>query len=121
MAAKGVSVKTSGLSGVYYDESSVKKVGRRADRHFYYRFKHKQKTYKGYAGWESDGITPQIAEERKAEHKKSLNSTSVVYPRHITFKELGDLFFANKKELGSIKTMPLRRRSPSTHRVNLSI
>ncbi len=103
MAAKGISVKTSGLSGIYYDESSVKKFGRRADRHFYYRFKHKQKTYKEYVGWESEGMSAQITEERKAEHKKNLNSTSVIFPRHITFKEISDLYFANKKDLDSIK------------------
>jgi len=103
MAKKGVSVKSSGISGVYYDESSVKRFKRRADRHFYYRFKHKQTTYKEYVGWESDGMTAQITEERKAEHKKSLSNTSVVYPRNITFKEIGDLFFVYKKDLDSIK------------------
>ena len=103
MAKKGISVKTSGISGIYYDESSTKKFGRKPDRHFYYRFKHKQKSYKEYVGWESDGITAQIADERKAEHKKSLSNTSVVYPRNITFKEIGDLFFEHKKDLDSIK------------------
>ena len=102
MAKKGVCVKTSGISGVYYDESSVKKFGRRADRHFYYRFKHKQSTYKEYVGWESDGVTAQDADEKKAEHKKSMNSTSIVYPRNITFKEIGDFFFVQKKDLESI-------------------
>ena len=103
MAKKGVNVKISGITGVYYDESSVRKYGNRADRHYYYRFKHKGQTQKEYVGWESDGITAQITEERKAEHKKSLNSTSVVYPRNITFKEIGDLFFSHKKDLDSIK------------------
>ncbi len=103
MAKKGVRVKTSGISGIYYDESSVRKFGSRADRHFYYRFKHKQKTYKEYVGWEDDGITAEIANEEKADHKKSLNHTSVVYPRNITFKEIGDFFFVQKKDLDSIQ------------------
>ena len=109
MARKGVCVKTSGISGVYYDGSSVKKIGRKSDRDFYYRFKHKQKTYKEYVGWESEGVTAQLAEEKKlstrkkAEHKKSLNSTSTVYPRNITFKEIGDFFFVQKKDLESIQ------------------
>ena len=99
MANKGVRVKTSGISGVYYDESSVRKFGRRADRHFYYRFKHKQKTYKEYVGWEDDGVTAEIANEKKADHKKSLNNTSVVYPKYY-FQRDRRLFLCSEKRLG---------------------
>lgn len=117
MAKKGVRVEKSGLSGIYYDESSVKKFRGKPDRHYYYRFKHKQVAYKEYVGWASDGVTAEYADEKKAEHKKSLNRTSVVYPRNITFKEIGDLFFLHKKDLDSIKPEEYRykRLKPLYH------
>jgi len=103
MAKKGINVKKSGLSGIYYDESSVQKYRRKPDRHFYYRFKHKQRSFKEYTGWASDGMTAEIAQEKKEEHKKSLNRSSIIYPRNITFREIGELFFQEKKDMESIK------------------
>ncbi len=87
MAKKGINVKKSGLSGIYYDESSVQKYRRKPDRHFYYRFKHKQRSFKEYTGWASDGMTAEITQEKKEEHKKSLNRSSIIYPRNIIFRE----------------------------------
>lgn len=103
MAKKGINVKKSGLSGIYYDESSVQKYRRKPDRHFYYRFKHKQRSFKEYTGWASDGMTAEITQEKKEEHKKSLNRSSIIYPRNITFREIGELFFQEKKDMESIK------------------
>ena len=103
MTNKGVNIKKSGLSGIYYDESSVQKHGRKPDRHFYYRFKYKQQSFKEYTGWMSEGMTGEITQEKKEEHKKSLNRNSIIYPRNITFREIGKVFFEEKKDMESIK------------------